>query len=71
MDDINNEIECAIFNAGNAWLDAKRFLDTFDLDPSKAMIEIDEAINKLMEAHGFLRDAVILQKKLNNLEAAA
>lgn len=66
-----HEIECATYNATLAWMNAQALLKSFDDEnPAKAMVNISEAIDQLMQAHGFLRDAVMLQKQLNNLEAA-
>ena len=65
-----NEIECAMFNAADAWLDAKTNLNTFDLDPAKAMIDIGEAIKKLLLAQRHLVLACELQEKDNRSAAA-
>lgn len=65
-----HEIECATYNATLAWMNAQALLKSFDENPVKAMVNISEAIDQLMQAHGFLRDAVMLQKQLNNQEAA-
>lgn len=69
VEGVAHEIECALYNGFESFEDARKIMKRFDdANPVRAMVEIDEAIDKLMQAHEFLKHACKLKKQINLME---